>query len=108
MYVEESIPGATPGSAVSVMALTATARDVLEGAFMPLWVRGEVSDFKAHRNGHWYFCLRGEDAQLKCVAWSRERRRIPALTIGASPHACRNALFRDSACSRCCCSAPPS
>ena len=78
MYVEESIPGATPGSAVSVMALTATARDVLEGAFMPLWVRGEVSDFKAHRNGHWYFCLRGEDAQLKCVAWSRERRRIPA------------------------------
>jgi exodeoxyribonuclease VII large subunit len=78
VYVEESIPGATPGSAVSVMALTATARDVLEGAFMPLWVRGEVSDFKAHRNGHWYFCLRGEDAQLKCVAWSRERRRIPA------------------------------
>jgi exodeoxyribonuclease VII large subunit len=60
------------------MALTATARDVLEGAFMPLWVRGEVSDFKAHRNGHWYFCLRDEDAQLKCVAWARERRRIPA------------------------------
>jgi exodeoxyribonuclease VII large subunit len=60
------------------MALTATARDVLEGAFMPLWVRGEVSDFKAHRNGHWFFCLRDEDAQLRCVAWSRERRRIPA------------------------------
>jgi exodeoxyribonuclease VII large subunit len=60
------------------MALTATARDVLEGAFMPLWVRGEVSDFKAHRNGHWYFCLRDEDAQLRCVSWARERRRIPA------------------------------
>jgi exodeoxyribonuclease VII large subunit len=76
--VDDAIPGATPNAAVSVMALTATARDVLEGAFMPLWVRGEVSDFKAHRNGHWYFCLRDEDAQLKCVAWSRERRRIPA------------------------------
>jgi exodeoxyribonuclease VII large subunit len=60
------------------MALTATARDVREGAFMPLWVRGEVSDFKAHRNGHWYFCLRDEDAQLRCVSWARERRRIPA------------------------------
>jgi exodeoxyribonuclease VII large subunit len=59
------------------MALTATARDVLEGAFMPLWVRGEVSDFKAHRNGHWYFCLRDGDAQIRCVAWARERR-IPA------------------------------
>ena len=59
------------------MALTATARDVLEGAFMPLWVRGEVSDFKAHRNGHWYFCLRDADAQIRCVAWARDRR-IPA------------------------------
>jgi len=76
-YVEEAIPGASPGAAVSVMVLTATARDVLEGAFMPLWVRGEVSDFKAHRNGHWYFCLRDGDAQIRCVAWSRDRR-IPA------------------------------
>ncbi|HUQ81945.1 MAG TPA: exodeoxyribonuclease VII large subunit [Gemmatimonadaceae bacterium] len=75
--VEDAIPGGSPGAAVSVMALTATARDVLEGAFMPLWVRGEVSDFKAHRNGHWYFCLRDADAQIRCVAWSRDRR-IPA------------------------------
>ena len=76
--VEETVPGGSPDAAVSIMALTATARDVLEGAFTPLWVRGEVTDFKAHRNGHWYFCLRDEDAQLRCVAWSRERRRIPA------------------------------
>jgi exodeoxyribonuclease VII large subunit len=41
-------------------------------------VRGEVSDFKAHRNGHWYFCLRDESAQIRCVVWSRDRRRIPA------------------------------
>jgi exodeoxyribonuclease VII large subunit len=59
------------------MALTATARDVLEGAFLPLWVRGEVTDFKAHRNGHWYFCLRDSEAQIRCVAWARDRR-IPA------------------------------
>ena len=45
---------------------------------MPLWVRGEVSDFKAHRNGHWYFCLRDESSQLRCVVWSRDRQRIPA------------------------------
>jgi exodeoxyribonuclease VII large subunit len=76
--IETAVPGASPASAVSVVALTATARDVLEGAFMPLWIRGEVTDFKAHRNGHWYFCLRDQDAQLRCVAWSRDRRRIPA------------------------------
>ena len=71
-------PGASPGSAVAVSTVTQTAKDILEGAFMPLWVRGEVIDFKAHRNGHWYFCLRDGSAQLRCVVWSRDRRSIPA------------------------------
>jgi exodeoxyribonuclease VII large subunit len=71
-------PGASPRSAVTVGTVTQTAKDILEGAFMPLWVRGEVIDFKAHRNGHWYFCLRDASAQLRCVVWSRDRRLIPA------------------------------
>jgi exodeoxyribonuclease VII large subunit len=37
-----------------------------------------VSDFKAHRNGHWYFSLRDANAQMKCVVWSTQTRRIPA------------------------------
>jgi exodeoxyribonuclease VII large subunit len=71
-------PGTRPESAISISTLTRIAKDVVEGAFMPLWVRGEVSDFKAHRNGHWYFCLRDESSQLRCVVWSRDRQRIPA------------------------------
>ena len=77
-FVQDGIPGATPAAAVTIVALTRTAQAVVEGAFAPLWIRGEVSDFKAHRNGHWYFCLRDDEAQLKCVVWSRDRRRIPA------------------------------
>ncbi|HKW45870.1 MAG TPA: exodeoxyribonuclease VII large subunit [Gemmatimonadaceae bacterium] len=73
-----AFPGASPSSAVSVSTVTQTARDILEGAFLPLWVRGEVIDFKAHRNGHWYFCLRDGSSQLRCVVWSRDRRSIPA------------------------------
>jgi exodeoxyribonuclease VII large subunit len=73
-----AFPGASPSSAVRVSTVTQTAKDILEGAFMPLWVRGEVIDFKAHRNGHWYFCLRDGTSQLKCVVWSRDRRSIPA------------------------------
>src|SRR5689334_7084553 len=73
-----AFPGASPGSAVTVATVTQTAKDILEGAFMPLWVRGEVIDFKAHRNGHWYFCLRDGGSQLRCVVWSRDRRSIPA------------------------------
>src|SRR5262245_20884606 len=72
------VPGGSPRSAVTVSTLTQTTKDVLEGAFMPLWVRGEVSDFKAHRSGHRYCGLRDEKAQLRCVVWSRDRRGIPA------------------------------
>lgn len=71
-------PGESATTAVSVATVTQTVKDVLEGAFPPLWVRGEVSDFKQHRNGHWYFSLRDQTASLRCVVWSRDTRRIPA------------------------------
>ena len=71
-------PGETAQSAIAVSTLTETAREVIEGAFIPLWVRGEITDFKAHRNGHWYFGLRDRMAQIRCVVWSRDRRGIPA------------------------------
>ena len=74
----DSFPGASPRSAVAVSILTQTAKEIVEGAFAPLWVRGEVSDFTSHRNGHWYFCLRDRTAQLKCVVWSRDQGGIPA------------------------------
>jgi exodeoxyribonuclease VII large subunit len=82
-YVAEFIehvgyPGESARSAVTVSMLTETARDVIEGAFIPIWVRGEISDFKAHRNGHWYFCLRDRAAQVRCVVWNRDQFRIPA------------------------------
>lgn len=73
-----AIPGSTRDSAVSIATITQIAKEVMEGAFMPLWVRGEISDFKAHRNGHWYFCLRDADAQMRCVIWSRDQRRMAA------------------------------
>jgi exodeoxyribonuclease VII large subunit len=73
------IPGATPAAAITISTLTQTLKEVVEGAFVPLWVRGEVSDFKAHRNGHFYFCLRDQVAQVKCVMWARDARRLPAM-----------------------------
>jgi exodeoxyribonuclease VII large subunit len=76
--VGETFPGASPGSAISVSTLTQTVKDVVEGAFIPLWVRGEISDFKSHRNGHWYFSLRDLSSQLRCVVWASDQRGIPA------------------------------
>jgi len=32
-----------------------------------LWVKGEISNFKSHYSGHFYFTLKDEKAVLKCV-----------------------------------------
>ena len=74
----DAVPGADPSSAIGVSSLTNIARDILEGAFRPIWVRGEVSNFKAHRNGHWYFTLKDRMAQIRGVVWSKDTRAIPA------------------------------
>lgn len=76
-FVAPASPGSSPETAIQVASLTETARAVIEGSLSPLWVRGEVSDFKRHRNGHWYFCLRDATAQVRCVVWSRSQRGIP-------------------------------
>lgn len=74
----DAIPGMTPSSPIPVSALAAAAKEMIEGAFMPIWIRGEVTDLKMHRNGHWYFCLRDATAQFRCVVWARDQRAIPA------------------------------
>lgn len=73
----EGYPGETPATALAISTLTRAAKDVIEGAFTPLWVRGEISDFKAHRNGHWYFSLRDAEARVRCVMWRGDVQRAP-------------------------------
>ncbi|MBM3908588.1 MAG: exodeoxyribonuclease VII large subunit [Gemmatimonadetes bacterium] len=74
----DAAPGETADTAIGVADLTTLAKEVLEGAFPPLWIRGEVSGFLKHRNGHWYFTLKDASASISCVVWSRDTARIPA------------------------------
>ena len=71
-------PGINRDNAISVSELATETRALVESAMRPVWVRGEVTDFKRHRNGHWYFCLRDAGAQVRCVVWSSDQRIIPA------------------------------
>lgn len=70
--------GFTPDKPASVSDVALETRAIVESGLHPLWVRGEVTDFKQHRNGHWYFCLRDAVSQIKCVVWSRDQRGLPA------------------------------
>jgi exodeoxyribonuclease VII large subunit len=39
----------------------------LEERFDTIWVSGEISNFKAYDSGHWYFSLKDEEGQIRCV-----------------------------------------
>ncbi len=73
-----TLPGGSPEHAFTIGEFNAMVKDILEGSFDGVWVRGEVTGFKPHSNGHWYFTLRDKTAQISCVVWSRDVRRIPA------------------------------
>lgn len=53
----------------SVGQLSLAVKRLLDGSFMPLWVRGEVVQCKAWSSGHWYFTLRDARTQVRCCMW---------------------------------------
>ncbi len=68
----------SPEGAWTVTQVTRRARAVVEAGLAPLWVRGEISGFKAWQSGHWYFALRDRSAQIRCVMFQKDNRRLPA------------------------------
>ena len=61
---------------VTVSELTNSVRITLEGRFASVWVEGEISNFKAHPSGHWYFTLKDESAQLRAKCFRSSNTRI--------------------------------
>lgn len=51
----------------TVTQLTALIKDILEGAFPPVWVSGELSNLSQPDSGHIYFTLKDETAELRCA-----------------------------------------
>ncbi len=56
----------------SVADLTAVVRELLEGAFPDAWVSGEISNARRAPSGHWYFTLKDDRAQLRCVCFRQD------------------------------------
>jgi exodeoxyribonuclease VII large subunit len=59
----------------SVGQLSLAVKRMLEGQFMPVWVRGEVVQCKMWSSGHWYFTLRDKRSQVKCCMWKLNAAR---------------------------------
>ncbi len=68
-------PEVEAAEALSVGELTGRIKDLLEGAFPALWVRGEVSNLRAQASGHCYFTLKDERAQISAVMFRGDAAR---------------------------------
>lgn len=53
----------------SISELTSSIRETLQTNFDAITVEGEISNYKAHVSGHWYFTLKDSDAQISCAMW---------------------------------------
>jgi exodeoxyribonuclease VII large subunit len=62
--------------ALSVSELTARIKISLEGQFGEVMVEGEISNFRRHSSGHWYFTLKDEGAMLRCASFRMQNRFI--------------------------------
>jgi len=56
-----------PREMLSVGDLNRAIASSLEERFDTVWVGGEISNFKAYNSGHWYFSLKDEEGQIRCV-----------------------------------------
>lgn len=61
---------------LTVSELTGAIRGALESRFAAAWVEGEISNFRAHSSGHWYFTLKDEGAQLRAACFRTNNQRI--------------------------------
>ena len=61
---------------LTVSQLTNSIRIALESRFVSVWVEGEISNFKDHSSGHWYFTLKDENAQLRAKCFRSANTRI--------------------------------
>lgn len=62
--------------AVSVSELTARLKTLVEREFIDVYVEGEISNFRRHTSGHWYFSLKDDAAALRCASFRMQNRMI--------------------------------
>ncbi len=61
---------------LTVSQLTLLIKELLETSFHRLWVEGEISNFSSPFSGHYYFVLKDEQAQVRCVMFRNQARAL--------------------------------
>lgn len=62
----------------TVSELTGKIKNLIENQFRDILVEGEISNVNQSRNGHYYFTVKDDNAQLPCVIWRSTAERMGA------------------------------
>lgn len=60
----------------SVSELNELIKGHLESEFPQVWVQGEISNFKAHSSGHFYFSLKDQKSQINAMMFRGRNRNL--------------------------------
>lgn len=63
---------------LTVSQLTSQLQGLISERYPDMWLEGEVSSFKAHSSGHWYFTLKDAEAVISCAMFRNANQRIQA------------------------------
>lgn len=67
----------TPADDVfTVSDITAEVGRAIQRTARSVWVRAEISEYRAYSSGHHYFTLRDARSQMRCVMWKNDARRL--------------------------------
>jgi exodeoxyribonuclease VII large subunit len=61
---------------LTVEQLNREVRQLIEGQLSLVWVRGELSNFKAHTSGHFYFALKDSKSSIRAVMFRGYNSRL--------------------------------
>ncbi len=61
---------------LTVSELNNSTKQLLEQNIPLLWIKGEISNLKRYQSGHWYFSLKDNQAQVRCVLFSHKNQLI--------------------------------
>ncbi len=61
---------------LTIEELNLSIKRSLESQFSLIWVRGEISNFKAHTSGHFYFSLKDAKSQISAVMFRGHNSKL--------------------------------
>lgn len=61
---------------LTVEQLNVQIKQLLEGQIGAVWVQGEISNFKAHTSGHFYFSLKDSRSQISAVMFRGHNSKL--------------------------------